>query len=148
MFHVGVGDVDASPIPACRRRFGHVSVKFVRALLDRRRDGRGRDSDLCGAFGGQARRLLVSRTVHDDKQWSHTHPYLTTDNRWLIFTSRRDGHPQGVTARAYRPSSGNHSGADRSGRHVSGVVIYGVRWREAPHGRMSACHQRATSGRR
>ena len=43
---------------------------------------------------GQLQRAVFSRTKHDSKQWSHTHMYLTADNRWLIFTSNRGGHPQ------------------------------------------------------
>jgi len=48
-----------------------------------------------GRFGsGTCRRLALSHTVHDGKQWSHTHPYLTADNKWLIFNSNRNGHAQ------------------------------------------------------
>ena len=42
---------------------------------------------------------MFSRTVIDGKQWSHTHPYLTADNRWLIFNSTRSGHAQVYGAR-------------------------------------------------
>lgn len=48
---------------------------------------------------GNHERLLLSRTEHGDRQWSHTHPYLTADNRWLIFNSVRSGHPQVYGAR-------------------------------------------------
>ena len=37
---------------------------------------------------------MFSRTVYDGKQWSHAHPYMTADNRWLIFTARRGELPQ------------------------------------------------------
>ena len=43
---------------------------------------------------GKCRRAVFSRTVMGKEQWSHAHPYLTADNKWLIFTSTRDGHPQ------------------------------------------------------
>ena len=43
---------------------------------------------------GNHRRIVTSGTVHDRNQWSHTHPYLTADNAWLIYTSTRSGHPQ------------------------------------------------------
>jgi Tol biopolymer transport system component len=48
---------------------------------------------------GKHRRLVFSRTIHDGKQWSHTHPYLTADNRWLIFNSTRSGRAQVYGAR-------------------------------------------------
>ncbi len=47
-----------------------------------------------GFASGRCRRLCFSRTEYDGKQWSHAHPYLTADNRWLIFSARRNGHPQ------------------------------------------------------
>lgn len=43
---------------------------------------------------GEARRACFTRTEYDGKQWSHAHPYLTADNKWIIFGARRDGHPQ------------------------------------------------------
>lgn len=77
------------------RRFGHVSVS---------RSGRYWIADAGGEEGvpiyagsfvsGTCRRLVDSKTVHDGQQWSHTHPYLTANNSWLIFTSTRMGIPQ------------------------------------------------------
>jgi hypothetical protein len=76
------------------KRFMHVSVS---------RDGKywiGDTSEdgvpiYVGSFAtGRCRRICFSRTENDGKQWSHTHPYLTADNRWLIFGARRNGHPQ------------------------------------------------------
>jgi len=53
-----------------------------------------------GSFGAvSCKRLCLSRTVHDGRQWSHTHPYFTADNRWVIFTSNRSGIPQICGAR-------------------------------------------------
>ena len=90
------------PTAACqdRRRFSHVSVS---------RCGRFWVADATGEDGiplyvgslqsGKCAPLVCSRTVHDGKQWSHTHPYLTADSRWLIFTSTRSGHPQVFGAR-------------------------------------------------
>ena len=76
------------------RRFGHVSVS---------RDGKYWIGD-CGEKGipiyigsfatGRCKRACFSRTEYDGKQWSHAHPYLTADNKWLIFAARRNGHPQ------------------------------------------------------
>ncbi|MFO7903968.1 MAG: hypothetical protein ACQESR_15195 [Planctomycetota bacterium] len=77
-----------------KKRFGHVSVS---------RDGEYWIGDTgeegipiyIGSFAtGRCRRACVTRTEYDGKQWSHAHPYLTADNRWLIFAARREGHPQ------------------------------------------------------
>ena len=76
------------------KRFGHVSVS---------RDGKYRIGDTAepgipiyiGSFAsGRCRRVCISRTMVDGKQWSHAHPYLTADNKWLIFGARREAHPQ------------------------------------------------------
>jgi len=76
------------------KRFGHVSVS---------RDGKYWVADTgeegvpiyTGNFAtGQCKRACISRTEYDGKQWSHAHPYLTADNKWLIFGARRNGHPQ------------------------------------------------------
>ena len=76
------------------QRFGHVSVS---------RDGRywvGDTGEMgipiyLGSFAtGRCQRVCFSRTEYDGRQWSHAHPYLTADNKWLIFGARRDGHPQ------------------------------------------------------
>ena len=76
------------------KRFGHVSVS---------RDGKYWIGDTgeqgipiyIGSFAtGRAQRACFSRTEYDKQQWSHAHPYLTADNRWLIFGARRKGHPQ------------------------------------------------------
>jgi hypothetical protein len=48
-----------------------------------------------GSFAtGRCKRVCFSRTEYDGKQWSHAHPYLTADNKWLIFGARRNAHPQ------------------------------------------------------
>lgn len=89
-----VGDEKPTPVGDASRRFGHVSVS---------RDGRYWIADTgekgipiyVGNFAtGRCKRICLSRTEYDNKQWSHAHPYLTADNRWLIFAARRDGHPQ------------------------------------------------------
>jgi hypothetical protein len=77
------------------KRFGHVSVT---------RDGKYWIGDCGGEKGipiyigsfatGRCKRACFSRTEYDGKQWSHAHPYVTADNKWLIFAARRDGHPQ------------------------------------------------------
>lgn len=87
---------DPAPTPIkTPTRFGHVSVS---------RCGRYWIGDACGekdvpihigAFkSGAHKRLVFSRTQMDRNQWSHTHPYLTADNRWLIFNSTRPGRAQ------------------------------------------------------
>jgi len=53
-----------------------------------------------GSFeSGRCERVCFTRTEFDKKQWSHAHPYLTADNKWLIFGARRNGHPQTYGAR-------------------------------------------------
>ena len=79
-------------------RFGHVSVSCGRYWIGD--TGEKGIPIYIGRFGsGTCQRLVLSRTVCDGKQWSHAHPYLTADNRWLIFTSSRGGHPQVYGAR-------------------------------------------------
>ncbi|MBN2295087.1 MAG: hypothetical protein JXM70_21845 [Pirellulales bacterium] len=41
-----------------------------------------------------AKVVCFSRTEYDGKQWSHAHPYLTANNKWLVFGARRNAHPQ------------------------------------------------------
>ncbi len=76
------------------KRFGHVSVS---------RDGKCWIGDtgeqgipiyIGGFAAGRVLRACFSRTEYDEQPWSHTHPYLTADNQWLIFGARRNGHPQ------------------------------------------------------
>jgi Tol biopolymer transport system component len=76
------------------KRFGHVSVS---------RDGKYWIGDTgekgvpiyIGSFATcRCKRACFSRTEYDNQQWSHAHPYLTADNKWLIFGARRKGHPQ------------------------------------------------------
>ncbi len=95
----GVSDTSPTSVQA-DRRFSHISVS---------RCGKYWICDVGGEDGvpiyagslesGNYRRLVVSGTEHDGKQWSHTHPYLTADNGWLIYTSTRTGHPQVFGAR-------------------------------------------------
>lgn len=90
------GDQAAKALCPGQRSFVHVSVS---------RDGKYWVADTQGEkdvplyvgklAGGGFARLLLSRTVMaDKKQWSHTHPYFTADNQWVIFNSTRGGHPQ------------------------------------------------------
>lgn len=94
-----VGDAKPTPVGDGGKRFGHVSVS---------RNGRYWIADTgekgiplyIGSFAsGRCMRVCFSRTEYDGKQWSHAHPYLTADNRWLIFAARRDGHAQVYGAR-------------------------------------------------
>ena len=90
----GVGDAAPAAVQASHR-CSHVSVS---------RCGNYWIGDVGGEDGvpiyagsletGNCRRIVVSGTEHDGEQWSHTHPYLTADNGWLIYTSTRAGHPQ------------------------------------------------------
>ena len=89
-----VGDEGATVVPNPGTRVGHVSVTA---------DGRYWIGDT-GEEGvpiyigdletGRCKRLIFSRTEYDGKQWAHAHPYMTADNKWVIFTARRNGLPQ------------------------------------------------------
>lgn len=94
-----VGDPGPVLVHEGKLRFGHVSAS---------RCGRYWIGDTgeegvpiyIGSFAtGKCKRAVFSRTVYDGKQWAHAHPYLTADNRWLIFTARRGGLPQVYGAR-------------------------------------------------
>jgi hypothetical protein len=52
-----------------------------------------------GDATGRCKRACLTRTEYDGKQWSHAHPYLTSNNRWLIFGARRNAHPQAYGAK-------------------------------------------------
>ncbi len=89
-----VGDKKPVLVHQSKRFFGHVSVS---------RDGKYWIADTeekgfpiyIGSFAtGRCKRICFSRTVYDGKQWSHAHPYLTANNKWLIFGARRNDHPQ------------------------------------------------------
>jgi hypothetical protein len=99
VYDVGVGESKPKPVPADGHRFGHVSASSCGRYWIADATGEDGVPIYAGAFDGRVRRLLVSETVDDGNQWSHTHPYLTADNRWLIFTSSRDGLPQVYGAR-------------------------------------------------
>lgn len=97
---VGVGE--AAPGPACHTltRFGHVGVSRCGRYWVADATGEDGIPIYAGSFASKrVRRLVTSRTAHDGEQWSHTHPYLTADNRWLVFTSNRTGLPQVFGAR-------------------------------------------------
>ena len=89
-----VGDAQPTLVYSGPLRFGHISVS---------RDGKYWVCDTgeagiplyVGSFAsGKYARACFSRTEYDGQQWSHAHPYLTADNKWLIFGARRNGHPQ------------------------------------------------------
>ena len=92
---VGLGD--ETSVLACSGsiQFGHVSVSRCGRYWIADAPGEEDIPIYAGLLGSaNYRRLVFSRTQHDGKQWSHTHPYLTADNKWLIFTSNRSGLPQ------------------------------------------------------
>lgn len=90
-----VGDAGPANAHAGKQRFGHISVSRCGRywICDTGEDG---IPIYIGSFAsGKSRRAVFSRTVYDGKQWAHAHPYLTADNKWLIFAARReDGHAQ------------------------------------------------------
>ncbi len=94
IYYGAAGDEGATPGTGPGVRVGHVSVSA---------DGRYWIGDTgeegvpiyAGSFEtGRCKRLAFSRTEYDGKQWSHAHPYMTADNRWVIFSARRGERPQ------------------------------------------------------
>ncbi|MDP6776869.1 MAG: hypothetical protein QGI83_08895 [Candidatus Latescibacteria bacterium] len=96
----GVGDAHPASVCDTPMRFGHVSVSSCGRFWIGDATGEGEIPIYLGSFEtGRCLSLVKSRTKHDGQQWSHTHPYLTVDSRWLIFTSNQAGHPQVYGAR-------------------------------------------------
>ncbi|NLJ34734.1 MAG: hypothetical protein GX358_00660 [candidate division WS1 bacterium] len=89
IFIGAAGDEAAKPVSGPGPHIGHVAVsKCGRYWVgDTSEDGipiyiGNLESERC-------KRFVFSRTVYDGNQWAHAHPYLTADNKWLIFTARR-----------------------------------------------------------
>jgi hypothetical protein len=82
-------------------RFGHVSVsRCGRYWIGDAVVEDGIPIHIGSLKRGRHRRLAFSRTRIEGKQQpTHPHPYLTADNRWLIFNSTRAGHAQVFGAR-------------------------------------------------
>ncbi len=94
-----VGDSAPVSVHDASRRFGHVSVSACGRywIGDTGEEG---VPIYIGSFAtGGCKRAVFSRTEYDGKQWAHAHPYLTADNRRLIFTARRGDNPQVYGAR-------------------------------------------------
>jgi Tol biopolymer transport system component len=96
----GLEDPSPALVSKTPTRFGHVSVSRCGRFWIGDATGEQDVPIHVGSIkNGTHRRLVFSRTKHDGKQWSHTHPYLTADNRWLIFNSTRSGRAQVYGAR-------------------------------------------------
>ena len=95
LWTVGVTDDTATPVLETDRQYGHVSVSRCGEYWIG--DVPSRDGvpiDIGSIATGSRCQLVTSETVHSSEQPSHTHPYLTADNRWLIFTTTRARWPQ------------------------------------------------------
>ena len=89
-----VGDSSSKKVYEGNLRFNHISVSKCGRYWIADTGEKGIPI-YAGSFAtGKCKRIVFSNTEYDDKQWSHTHPYLTADNKWLIYASRRNGHPQ------------------------------------------------------
>ncbi len=100
LFTVDVGDAEPRPVIQGPTGFCHVSASRCGRFWVADAPGEPGIPIYAGRIGtGLARPLVVSRTVHDGQQWSHTHPYLTADNRWLVYTSTLPGRPTVHAAR-------------------------------------------------
>ena len=94
-----VGDTAAKAVAPGNMRFGHVSVSRDGKYWIADTGGEGVPIYIGSFASGAYKRAVCSRSVVTKDQSSHTHPYLTADNRWLIFNSTRDGHAQVYGAR-------------------------------------------------
>ncbi len=94
-----VGDPAPTLVHSGPLRFGHVSVSRCGRYWIGDTGEEGVPIYIGSFASGKCRRACLSRTIYDGQQWSHAHPYLTADNRWLIFAARRGGHPQVYGAR-------------------------------------------------
>ncbi len=93
----GAGDSSVRALTGARRHcFNHVSVsRCGRYWVGDEMESPGMAIHAGSMKSGAHRRVLLSHT--SPKRWgqlSHTHPYLTSDNHWLIYNSDRSGHPQ------------------------------------------------------
>ncbi len=94
-----VGDAGPTLVPFKATRIGHVAVSNCGRYWVGDTGEEGVPLYIGSFETGRYRRAVFSRTVYDGKQWAHAHPYLTADNKWLIFTARRDDRPQVYGAR-------------------------------------------------
>lgn len=94
-----VGDEAPVQVYSGPLRFGHVSVSRCGRYWVGDTGEEGIPIYIGSFASGRCARAVFSRTVYDGKQWSHAHPYLTADNKWLIFTARRGDLPQVYGAR-------------------------------------------------
>jgi len=99
LWTAAVGDPSPTLVYEGPLRFSHVSVSRCGRYWIGDTGEEGIPIYIGSFASGRCRRAVFSRTIYDGKQWAHAHPYLTADNRWLIFTSTRDGHPQVYGAR-------------------------------------------------
>ncbi len=95
LWTAGVGDAAPTLVSKTATRFGHVSVSRCGKFWIGDATGEKDVPIHIGSFAtGKHRRVVFSRTKMDRSQSSHTHPYLTADNRWLIYNSTRSGRAQ------------------------------------------------------
>jgi hypothetical protein len=94
-----VGDPSPTLVHEGPLRFSHVSVSRCGRYWVGDSGEEGVPVYIGSSVSGKCKRAAFSRTVYDGKQWAHAHPYLTADNKWLIFASTRDGHAQVYGAR-------------------------------------------------
>ena len=95
LWTAGLNDNAPTLVSVTPYRFGHVSVsRCGQYWVGDATQERDIPIHIGSLKSGNHKRLVLSRTEHDGQQWSHTHPYMTSDNAWLIYTSNRGGHSQ------------------------------------------------------
>jgi hypothetical protein len=100
LWTAGTDDEVPTPVPCAGKRYCHVSVSEGGTYWVGDVHTEEGVPIYIGRFeSGTCRHAVLSRTVLSREQWSHAHPYLTADNKWLIFTSTRTGLAQVYGAR-------------------------------------------------
>ncbi len=94
IYYGAVGDDGPTAVSGPGARIGHVSVTADGRYWIGDTGEKGVPIYIGNFETGKYKHLVFSRTVNDGKQWSHAHPYMTADNKWLIFNARRGEIPQ------------------------------------------------------
>ena len=95
LFAARAGDPRPGVVGKCHTFLAHVSISRCARFWVADGYAESTTPIYIGSMrGGNYRRIVHSQTAFRGPQESHTHPYLTADNRWLVFTSSRSGRPQ------------------------------------------------------
>lgn len=95
LFAARAGDPRPRVVGKCHTFFAHVSASRCGRFWVADGYAESTTPIYIGSMkGGNYRRIIHTQTAYRGPQESHAHPYLTADNRWLIYTSSLSGRPQ------------------------------------------------------